>query len=144
MYRPDNGTTRRGEASRRVASSRKIASPIYDSVLFSAFLRVVARVQKCFANIQRFVFGGCPHQIERAEERRGKDGGGKARRPRGWPERRMDEACGTRSPTRPSGNSTRSSTHHPLLSHGIHTIASAAGCEGEENPALIAAGRVDW
>ncbi|TGZ53556.1 hypothetical protein DBV15_12367 [Temnothorax longispinosus] len=76
----------------------------YSGVLFFAFLRVVARAQECAADIQRFAFGGCSLVGDEKEV------GGRSDE---W-----IEACGTRSPTRPSGNSTRSSTYHPLSQAG--------------------------
>jgi len=63
----------------------ELRNPIYGGVLFFAFLRVVARAQKCSADIQRlFAFGGCSRQGRervRAEKRRVEGG---------WTERRMD------------------------------------------------------
>jgi len=72
----------------------------------------------------------------------------------------MDEACGARNPTHPSDNSTRSSAYHLLACTHMRARArarkrererAAVGrqaepgfCEGEENPALIAVGEVDW
>lgn len=147
----DNCCTEPDGVGRRPAASRNYRSddiyPTRGVVLFSVFLRVVARAQKCSADIQRIAFAA-------AGPPRCSAGGG-----RKSATRRMDEACGTRSPTRPTGNSTRSSTYHPLLRTHAHTHtreskrqqigrradeSSRDGCEGEENPALIAAGEVDW
>lgn len=105
---PDGGRRMAGRrASRRVAELR---NPIYGGVLFFAFLRVVARTQECTA---RTFSGSYSAAVLVGDEKKwgwksvGWDGvGGRSDE---W-----IEACGTRSPTRPSGNSTRSSTYHPL------------------------------
>lgn len=145
----DRITGRRGEASRRVASSRvesrRVAKlPVRYTIVscFSRFYGWSLAHKSVSRTFSASYSAAVPIRSKgRKSETRGtKDGRGTGEEKRGDREGRMDEACGTRSPTRPSGNSTRSSTYHPLLSHGIHARASAAGCEGEENPALIAAG----
>lgn len=97
---PDNCCTDRITGRRGVAS-QNCRSDIYESALFSAFLRVVARAQKCFADIQRFAFGGCPPSDRRKGGRERGRRDRKARRREGgrsdeWMKPAVPEARRTR------------------------------------------------